>query len=61
MAHKQMSFKEGTSAQKASSVLSEELKQEDRKSKADNPFALSRWIVKNKLSAGKRKALAARR
>ena len=58
---KKMSFKKGTTAQKASSVLAEELKDDDRKSKADNPFALSRWITKNKLSAGKRKALAARR
>jgi len=58
---KKLSFKRGTSAQKASSVLAEELKQEDRPSKADNPFALSRWIVKNKLSTGKRQALAARR
>ena len=56
-----VSFKEGTAARKAASVLSEELKEKPRSAKVENPHALARWIVKKRLSTAKRRAIASRR
>ena len=56
-----LSFKKGTEAQKAASVMAEEIKTKPRSAKVENPFALSRWIVQHKLSSQKRRTLASRR
>ncbi len=56
-----LSFEKGSTAQKAASVVAEDLKEKPRSAKADNPFALSRWIVRHKLSSTKRREIAARR
>ena len=56
-----VSFKEGTEARKAASIVAEELKEKPRSgSKVDNPFALSRYITK-RMSPSKRRAVASRR
>ena len=57
-----MSFKEGTTADKAASVIAEDIKAKPRSgtSKVDNPFALSRHVVK-RMSPAKRREVAARR
>lgn len=57
-----VSFREGTDARKAASVVAEELKEKPRSgSKVDNPHSLARWIVKNRLSSDKRRELSSRR
>ena len=55
------SFKEGTTARQAASVLAEDIKEKPRSGvKVDNHFALSRYVVK-RLSPAKRRAVASRR
>ena len=57
-----ISFKEGSTGDKAASVVAEDLKEKPRSggSKVDNPFALSRYITK-RMSPSKRRAVASRR
>ena len=56
-----ISFKEGTEARKAASVVAEELKEKPRSgSKVDNPHALARYITK-RMTPSKRRAVANRR
>ena len=56
-----ISFREGTEARNAASVVAEELKEKPRSGeKVDNPFALSRYITK-RMSPSKRRAVASRR
>ena len=55
-----VSFQEGTEARKAASVVAEDLKEKPRSAKADNVFALSRYITK-RMSPSKRRAVASRR
>ena len=57
---KKVSFREGTEARNAASVVAEELKEKPRSAKADNVFALSRYITK-RMSPSKRRAVASRR
>lgn len=53
-----VSFKEGTLARKAAAEVAESVKRSG--SNADNPYAISRAVVK-KMSPARRRALAARR
>ena len=56
-----ISFKEGTTARQAASVLAEDIKEKPRSgAKVDNAFALSRYVVK-RMSPAKRRAVASRR
>ena len=57
-----VSFKEGTKARKAASIVAEELKEKPRSggSKVANVFALSRYITK-RMTPSKRRAVANRR
>ena len=56
-----VSFKEGTTARQAASVLAEDIKEKPRSgARVDNPFALSRYITK-RMSPAKRRAVASRR
>lgn len=57
---KKVSFKEGTEARKAASVVAEDLKEKPRSAKVDNPFALSRYITE-RMSSSQRRKVAARR
>ena len=54
-----VSFKEGTQAQKARSVIAEDIK-ENPDRKVVNPFAIASWQVK-RMSAGKRATVARRK
>ena len=55
-----ISFKEGTEARKAASVVAEELKEKPRSAQVDNPHALARYITK-RMTPSKRRAVANRR
>ena len=56
-----VSFKEGTEARQAASIVAEELKEKPRSgSRVDNPHALARYITK-RMSPSKRRAVASRR
>lgn len=58
---KKVSFKEGTTAERAASEVAEDIKERPRSGKkVDNPFALSRYVVK-RMSAAKRREVASRR
>lgn len=60
MADKKLSFREGTTAQKARSEMAERIKSGDIATKTKEPFALATHITK-RMSKGKRATVAARR
>jgi hypothetical protein len=55
-----LSFKEGTTAREARGVMAEKIKSGEIKTATKEPFALATYITK-RMSAGKRKSVAARR